>query len=244
MQGRLKTILVILTLSTLSFGETIINYSPISNETWTLDGSPYRIRANVTIDNLTIEPGVTVLFDGDYKFDVNDKLIAEGFYSDSIYFRPSPENNNGWQGINFKKGLLTSSLSYCRIDSSRTFGITIDNCSPVIRNCRIVNNKAYGIWVKDCLINLTHCIIANNNSTGIFLDPGKVIASNLVIAQNNGYGIFSTDTNDSLYLCNVTVIADSPNVGIYCETKKVFIKNSIIYGNINSIISSVNNLIL
>ena len=185
MQGRLKTILVILTLSTLSFGETIINYSPISNETWTLDGSPYRIRANVTIDNLTIEPGVTVLFDGDYKFDVNDKLIAEGFYSDSIYFRPSPENNNGWQGIKFNKGSSVSSISYCRIDSSSTYGITIDKSSPVIRNCRIVNNSVGGLWIRDILANIKHCYIDYNNLNGIFLDFGHIIASNSIIAHNN-----------------------------------------------------------
>ncbi|MEJ2050670.1 MAG: choice-of-anchor D domain-containing protein, partial [Calditrichota bacterium] len=241
MKYHLNIILVIFWICSFSFAQTYITSGTITKATWTLSGSPYIVQVNLAIDTLIIKPGVVVLFDDNYKFDINDNLHADGFYSDSIYFRPSPGNSNGWQGIKFKVDASASSLSYCRIEGSSLYGIKTEGSSPKIRNCRIVNNKGGGIWVKDNLLNLTHCYIANNDVNGIFPDRGKIIASNLIIAQNNGYGIFSTDTNDSLYLKNVT-IADNQNDGIYCETERVFIKNSIIYGNATGINSTFSNL--
>jgi hypothetical protein len=224
MPCRLKTILVILTLSTLSFGETIIDYSPISDETWTLVGSPYRIRVNVTIENLTIEPGVTVLFDNDYKFDINNNLHAVGFFSDSIYFRPDTSNHNGWQGLKFKSGASASSLSYCRIEESNLYGIRTEGSTPSLMNCTIVNSAGDGLQISNNPISIRHCHISNNYFNGILLDASGITASNIIISKNGQNGIYSDNSNDSLNLTNINIV-DNQNYGFYFETQNIFIKN-------------------
>ncbi len=211
---------------------TITNGTIPANTVWTLAGSPYIIQDNVSVTTLTIEPGVIILFDdNNFKFEVNDNLQANGFYSDSIYFRPSPTNTTGWQGIKFKTGTSSSSISYCRIEGSTTYGIrTEGNSAPSIRNCRIVNNVGDGIYIKDTPTTIKHCFITNNGQNGIFLESGGLVASNTIITQNSRFGIYSNDSNDTLNLINLTIV-EKQNSGIYCETQRVFIKNSIVYGD-------------
>ena len=49
--------------------------------TWNLAGSPYLIQGDITIPNgstLTINPGVTINFQGHYKFMVAGRILAIG----------------------------------------------------------------------------------------------------------------------------------------------------------------------
>ena len=52
-----------------------------TDATWDIDGSPYTVTSNIKVfegATLTIGPGVTVQFEGDYEFEINGQFIARG----------------------------------------------------------------------------------------------------------------------------------------------------------------------
>ena len=71
----MKTLLCVLTVLTMAaavHGETYITGDITSSAVWTPAGSPYIIQANVSVTNnstLTINPGTTVAFDGNYNLE-------------------------------------------------------------------------------------------------------------------------------------------------------------------------------
>ncbi len=69
--------------------------------TWTKAGSPYVIQGNVSLDvgvTLTIDPGVEVLFAGNYSLDGGrGYLYANGSAADPILFGPQTDNGRPWQ---------------------------------------------------------------------------------------------------------------------------------------------------
>src|SRR3972149_12202018 len=63
-----------------SFSQTSIPAGNVSG-TWNLAGSPYQIQGSIQIPDgqtLTIDPGVTVDFQGTYKLNVQGRLLAIG----------------------------------------------------------------------------------------------------------------------------------------------------------------------
>jgi hypothetical protein len=71
--------------------------------TWTLVGSPYYIDYDQVIsegNELTIEPGVEIIFNGRYNFLVYGRLNAVGTVTDTIVFTPD-DIPIGWHGIRF-----------------------------------------------------------------------------------------------------------------------------------------------
>jgi len=151
--------------------------------TWTAESSPYLIQANCNIRGLTIEPGVEIHFEGDFKFEVTDWIQAQGFYSDSIIFKPAVGNSQGWFGIKFKNTAYSSALSYVRIEGASEKGaIQVDQRPPdILSHCRIVNNQSDGIYLKDASLEMYHCIISSNTVNGIVLDGGQINATNCII---------------------------------------------------------------
>lgn len=70
-----------LVLPSLSLGETRVGGPIFANTTWALAGSPYIVVMNTGVEKgvtLTIEPGVTVKFDGQFFLEVSGTLIARG----------------------------------------------------------------------------------------------------------------------------------------------------------------------
>jgi len=124
--------LLILSTAFLS-AQTQISEGNVSG-TWTKANSPYVINGNIDIPinaSLTIEPGTSVYFTGEYEFNVHGQLLAEGTESDSILFfsdslgrrlRPPYDLEypfGFWYGITFhatdSSNQATSVLKYCRI---------------------------------------------------------------------------------------------------------------------------------
>jgi len=177
-------ILILLVFAKFLVAETPVYQSTIDGDIWTSENSPYIIKGDITIENLTIQAGVEVIFESDYKFEVNGILQAQGFYSDSIYFKSDSLNTVGWKGIKFKNTAVASSLIYCRIEGAIDQGIFIDQSTPVISNCRIVYNNGDGIRLKDTNIELKHCVISHNTGNGIYLDTSQISALNSIITAN------------------------------------------------------------
>ncbi len=157
------------------------------NGTWTIEGSPYLIEGNIAIsgtDSLIINPGVEVIFQDNFNFQVYGKLKASGTEQDSILFTSS--SDNGWGGL-YLEGSF-SNLDYCIIENSSAAGVT--NCYVTtlnITNSTIKNNDSYGIYDWGGLF-LQNCIITQNGGAGIYSEGGCVI-TDVVISHNNGDGI-------------------------------------------------------
>jgi hypothetical protein len=86
-------------------GGTSVPGGTLSTQTWTVAGSPYRVTGNITIasgQRLTIEPGVTVEFQGHYKLLAVGRLTAQGTASAKILFTHKDRSNAvGWNGLRF-----------------------------------------------------------------------------------------------------------------------------------------------
>src|SRR3990172_5123585 len=102
--------------------------------TWTLAGSPYQIQGAIQIPNdstLTIQPGVTVDFQGHYKFLVQGRLLAIGTVTDTIIFAAT-NTTNGWWGIRFDNTPATNDTSkiiYCKLQYGIATGTSSDDQS-------------------------------------------------------------------------------------------------------------------
>jgi len=198
-------------LSLIGFlpAQTIVPGGTISGDTWDKAGSPYIIQNDVTIEDLIIQPGVSVEFIGNHKFDINTNLQASGLYGDSIYFKPYVSNSVGWEGIKFKNGSSSNNvLRYCRIEQTTNPAIQVDNSRPTIENCRIVHNDNNGIFIKNTSLQIKNCLIRYNLSNGIELDAATIAAINSIVADCDEAGILSTNAADSILVVN-SVIADN-----------------------------------
>jgi hypothetical protein len=213
------------------YGQTTIPGGTINGATWTDAGSPYHVQGDLEIVNLTIEPGVEILFDGDYNFEITGLLAARGTYSDSIVFKSDPGNSSGWNGLFYNGSAVSNELRYCRIaDASAQGGVNVESSTLLLRNCDVVYNEDNGLRVKDAEVTAYNCRINDNGMNGIYSDRYKTKLYNCIVARNNQQGIFVNSNNDSLVVINA-VIVDNNSTGIFSNDGKVVIKNSIIYNN-------------
>ena len=79
-------IFIVLLIAPSLFADTTFVSGTIVNQTWPLTGSPYCVTDTIFVAGLTINPGVEVLFLGNYIFEVGGVLTAIGTEQDSIKF--------------------------------------------------------------------------------------------------------------------------------------------------------------
>ncbi|MGD9898676.1 MAG: choice-of-anchor D domain-containing protein [Calditrichaceae bacterium] len=231
----------------------------INGERWSVDDSPIHIINNITVINLTIDPGVTILFDGNYAFNVTGFFKAVGTAEDSIIFNSDPSNSSGWTGLNFNSSYTGSEVAFCSIQNGNNFGIQTEaDIDLTIRNSNISNNDGKGVYIKGMTTNLFKCTIANNVSDGVIVDnQGDAEISNCIISNNNNgiysnnaavniknsvisynsIGLYNSSGSDIVDVFNSTIVNNAV-YGIYTTGGAVSVKNSIIYYNNNSQISN------
>ena len=223
------------------------------DSTWTKSNSPYYITGDVTISDqgsLLIEPGVEVLFNGNYSFTNEGLFRAIGVQNDSIYFRPAIGNSNGWKGIIFDSPSADLKLDFCSISGASASGININsgfititnsisyensgrglnvtNGNVTAINCVFKNNSTYGIYLGSTANATLYAVrISNNQSYGISLPSATLAAYNSIIDNNISYGIYTS--NGNITLRNV-VISDN-TTGLLPQNGNINISNSIIYSN-------------
>jgi len=180
----------------------------ITNATWTKNNSPYCVIGDINVASLEIKPGVTILFLGNYKFDITGKITAIGTEQDSIIFT-KVDSISGWQGLYFNEIAPGSEIELCKIEGSLNRGIHIHNSNPVIKKCRIKSNYVHssshgghpyiyggGIY-SNTTLELENCIIEGNYSSaynsyggctaeggGIFID-GSLELINCEVKNNS-----------------------------------------------------------
>ena len=179
--------------------------------------SPYYVYGDLTVltgNELTIEPCVHLVFQGDYRLTVEGGLMAEGTSSDKISFYAA-DTVAGWDGIRFlnqnTNGQDSSKLVNCRIKWGTAEGglwddygggIYLSNSSDVsIRECLISNNKA---------LSSGGGIYANDNSHPVL--KGNIICRNYA---PYGGGIYSYSSNVSLRQCVIEQNSAKYGGGVY-----------------------------
>ena len=154
---RFSVIYVLLSIPVLLYSTDIV--SGTVSGVWDSEGSPYNIYSDVTIPDgqiLTVEPGTEIVFQGQYKINVQGCIDAQGAENDSIIFRAS-NFEEGWRGIRFINTPLSnpkSNIVCCIIrdgnsnyngEANSAFGggVFIQNFSKVdISDNYFTNNRA------------------------------------------------------------------------------------------------------
>jgi hypothetical protein len=151
----------------------------IEEETWTAAMSPIRIVGDITVYSLTIQPGVEVIFTGDFEFDCPGILKAQGEEDpDTIWFHG--DTGITWKGINFLNSTPGTVMDYCIVQNSAANGIAITDSFPAISNCEIKNNSAaLGAGVN---------VILNLNVSGTLVLSGCTFSNNTAV-QGGGVAV-------------------------------------------------------
>ena len=118
---------------------------------WAAAGNPYLIQGDIQVplgDQLLIEPGTEVSFQGDFQLTVAGLLLANGTVTDSILIAGTVS----WSGIRLENETVTSILTYCHVDGAET-AINSINSPVTVSNCLLSNNitglNIYGIGLSD-----------------------------------------------------------------------------------------------
>lgn len=244
-----------------SFAQTIIPAGNVSG-TWTSAGSPYLIQGSIMIpDNatLTIEPGVTVNFQGSYKLYAQGRLLAIGTAADTITFT-AENTTSGWLGIQFDNTPTTNDTSkffYCKLQYSKSSDgggafYLVNFNKAIISNCRISDctSNAYagggGIHCggsSPVIINNTICDNTTSyNGGGICCENSSPAITNNTIYNNSasggGGGIYCGGIfNSSNAIISKNIILNntaSIGGGIFCSNNSPAISNNIISNNMAS----------
>lgn len=115
-----------------------------------IPGHSYEMLSNLTVPpsvTLTVEPGVTVLWDGS-RLDLNGRLIARGTPERPILFTSKTNTGPGqWQGINAQNAQLDLAYITLRYAGSADFraALRMTGGRATIRASSIISNTRWGV---------------------------------------------------------------------------------------------------
>jgi parallel beta-helix repeat protein len=243
------TIVAIILMYTISSAQTPIPGGNVSG-TWTLTGSPYLIEGNIIVPDgqtLIVEPGVQIRFDGQYKFDIQGKILAIGNSANMITFTATDTTVAKWSGIRFDHTSSTNDTSvfhYCTIEYSDSGAIYSSFFSKIkISNSTISYNtdsRGAGIFLTHAGGLFTGNTFSNNCSKGDTTCYGGAIyiysCDNFCNILNNTFTSNSVSASASSYGINY---ANAYGGVIYIDsTKNVNIKYNIFNSNLASAATS------
>ncbi|MBS1271365.1 MAG: hypothetical protein MAGBODY4_00494 [Candidatus Marinimicrobia bacterium] len=209
---------------------------------WTAPESPFFIDGDVTIpagDTLIIDPGVQVVFTGQYAFSVSGYLSAFGWGDSTITF--APEDSTGWWGgLRFLESPDTSELRQCIIERGSAIGT-----EPY--------DRGGGIYIQGANPRITHSIIRENRASmyggGIYCEDASPYIGNCTVEANSvfygssgaGGGIYTINSTPNILgsqIIDNTVglsggfsTADGSGGGVYLENSDAILPYNLIAGN-------------
>ena len=216
---------------------------PIAGQTWTTAGSPYRVTGNINVALLTINPGVTVIFQSNYLFEVDGFLTATGTLAQPITFTRT--NGGGWSGIFFNYCQNGSEMDYCKVSAVQGgSAIACITANPVLRSCVVFSNassgEAGGLYVD------------NRSYPGSEMLVQSCTFSNNTSASHGGAVSAHTGTNEIQFVgCSIISNAANPTQatlnlvggGIYLDGNGSFdactIDNNAVYASDNGTVREV-----
>jgi sugar lactone lactonase YvrE len=225
----------VVTLS-VAAGGTLVTANNI-NSVWTAANSPYLVGANFAVANLTIQPGVAVLFNGPYGLTVTGSLRAVGTAASPITFSGAT-TATPWQGISFVSANSNSALAWCVIRGSAAGGLRFTNTPFALTNCVIDSNTGVsggGIYTDSPLF-LQNCTLINNAATfGQQTSPYFVQGGALFSASGNVTLQSCIVSNNSAVMPNIgNIVETSTGGGIDCEAGSLTLNNCTIVNNTTS----------
>ncbi len=139
----------------------------------------YVSKSDLVVDaNLTVEPGVMIIFASDkgIRVTVNGSMNATGTASDSIIFTGEQETTGFWAGLDFQSNNTGNTLSYCRVSYGGSSGfdganlkanVMVEDAGRLVMTNTLLRNSAdYGLYVRDLnstLVGFANNVITRNN---------------------------------------------------------------------------------
>lgn len=180
----------ILVYVTPVLADTTFVSGTIVSQNWTASGSPYIVTGDILVAGLTINPGVTVRFAGNFVFEVAGVLNAAGTEQSPIFFTTAG-NVVSWKGILFQNSNPGSSMLWCIIVKSNNSGIRIIESFPNLSHCVIRNNQSAvsggGLKISITLpgeLTLNDCEISSNMTPSSYPTPPSHGGGIWVFASN------------------------------------------------------------
>ncbi len=203
LNGLLLIILVFFIYTSVCAASTLIDgsNSTISEDTnWTIEGSPYIVLNNVSIQDsatLTVDTDVVVKFESGVYMNVGDvvsgTLIADGvtFTSNSV----TPALGD-WGTISFYYYSDGSRLNNCTVEYGN--GVDIQCSGSVTVTNSIIRNNSFGFGVNSSNPTISGCTIENNAlGGGGFYRAEETIFTNNIVRNNGGdFTIYAREPGD------------------------------------------------
>jgi parallel beta-helix repeat protein len=214
----------------IGWADTEISGIINSDQTWTIQNSPFLITDNTTVAypvTLTVEAGVEVRFTGPYWMKVEGTLLAQGSVDAEIVFTAN-DANTYWHRLELLPGSDASALDYVDISNagntsssgSQAYGaLYLAGTSPLLNHLRIHNNRVTGLYAEnistDLALNDSEVTNNVNNTTagvgagGVFMEATPT--ANLSISNNKIVNNRSNSHGGGLYLSGAgsTFISDN-----------------------------------
>ncbi len=215
--GIMKKLMFIflIVVSQLAFADTPIPGGPTSGN-WVSTGSPYLIQGDIVVPagaTLTVDAGVSIIFEGHYSFTVNGELNINGTDGNLVIISAS-DQDTGWAGLRFDNSTANSIINYTAISYGKATGsspeyrgggiyveatdnLTISN--SIITNCSAIGNGG-GMFIIDSDITIDNCSILDNiagSGAGLSISNSNPTISNSMIKNN-----VSTYDGGGLYIAN------------------------------------------
>ncbi|MCP4712728.1 MAG: hypothetical protein GY869_29220, partial [Planctomycetes bacterium] len=168
----------------------VLSVSGSISEDTTWDAMLIQIVGDVTIESgvtLTIEPGVDVVIEGDYRISAAGVIDASGSQDDQIAFSGT-ETGISWDRIRLENEDEASTFTHCRI-SGAEIGIASVNSPVSISNCIFSDNqKAIEVFAvgsgDPAEVQINTCLIENCQQNGIFVvENSNTTITNCQITQ-------------------------------------------------------------
>ena len=218
-----------------NFAQTIIAGGVVSGN-WTSANSPYLVQGAILIANgttLSIDSGVRVEFQGDYKFLVLGQLLALGTSTDSITFTAT-DTTIGWLGIRFDSTLATNDTSkffFCKFQYGKANGT-----SQITLGGALYFNHFSKAIISNC--SFSSCFA--NSGGGIYCATSNPLMTNNLFFENiaawEGAGIDCLNSEPIIFkntFLNNTVtnpVGRGGGIGFY-ECLSPLVDSNIFLGN-------------
>lgn len=193
-------------IRSIAAGETV---------TWTRDGGPYVIRADLTVPGdaiVRIEPGTEIRFTLGGGLSVRGRLEAAGTMDAPIVCVPiagdGASDQTWWAGLRFENNTAAgpSTLRHVRIVAAE-IGIRCGSGAVTLQDCEILRSPSVGILSEtDGKVSATNCTIVGGANVGVRCEQGGAIM--LVggrVADQGRAGIVVAIAKDDIVIRDVVV---------------------------------------
>jgi parallel beta-helix repeat protein len=195
------SVLALALYSSAALGDTNVSGTLSSDTTWLASASPYIVIDSVVVSSgrtLTVEPGVTVKFNGGKSLVVLGKLIAVGTSTAPITFTSSAASpaRGSWGYIEIQAGANPASeFTFATISYGGGGGsgaLKVVNGTANLNNVTVTESSTSGIRLESSSAqSLNQVTVSSCTSSGVHIEgqTGLNTIANSTFSGNGAYGI-------------------------------------------------------